>query len=51
MKGQILKKSQNICTCPGKQYLHMHQAIYNNKLKHKCASTPLDPRLLYISPI
>ena len=28
----------------------MHQVIYNNKLEHKCTLTPLDPRLLYVSP-
>ena len=26
----------------------MHQAIYNNKLEHKCTLTPFDPRLLYV---
>ena len=28
----------------------MNQIIYNNKLEHKWTLTPLDPRLLYVSP-
>ena len=45
---QFLKESQYLYKCPGKQYIYMHQVIYNNKLKHKCTLIPLDPRLLYI---
>ena len=29
----------------------MHQAVYNNKLEHKCTLAPLDPRVLYVGPI
>ena len=28
----------------------MHQVVYNNKLKHNCTLTELDPKLLYIGP-
>ena len=37
--------------CPDKQYMYMHQIIYNNRLENKCTLTPLDPRLLYEGPI
>ena len=44
----IPKESQYLYKCLGKQYLYMHQAVYNYKLKHKCTLTPLNPRLFYI---
>ena len=48
---KVLKESQFLYKCLGKQYTYMFQVIYNYKLDHKCALTPLDPRLLYVSPI
>ena len=30
--------------------MYMHQAVYNNKLEHKCTLTPLNPRHLHVGP-
>ena len=47
----MLQESQYLFKCSGKQYMYMHQAVCNNKLKHKCTLTSLDPRLLYVDLI
>ena len=46
----IIKESQHLYKCPCKQYLYMHQVVYNNKLEHKCTLILLDPRLFYVGP-
>ena len=51
MLQQILKEPQWLSKCPGKQYMCMHQIVYNKKLEHKYTLIPLDPRLLNIGPI